>query len=58
LLNHFVSLGLRGSGTQPSSQIKIHGLGYEAGAGIELQNAFPARGGVAGFFQQFPLRGG
>ena len=57
LLDHLVSFGLRSSSTQPTRQINVHGLGHEAGTGIKLQNAFPARRGVTGFFQKFSFGG-
>ena len=43
--------------TQAARVVEIHGLGQKARAGVEAQNASPARGGVAGLFQQFAFGG-
>ena len=57
-MDDLVGLGMGLAGTKSSRQVQIHGLGQKARAGVEVQDASPARGGVAGLLQEFALGGG
>lgn len=54
----FIGLRLGFAGAQAGGEKHGHGLGHEAGAGIEMKNAPPAGSGVSGFLQQFAFGGG
>src|SRR6202521_5233101 len=53
LLDHFVGLGLRFTGTKSSGEIYRHGFGNEAGAGVKVKNATPVCSGVSRLFEEF-----
>lgn len=57
LVDDFILLRPGLAGVQARGQVDSHGFGDEAGAGVELQDPFPAGGGVSRFFQEFPLSG-
>jgi hypothetical protein len=58
LFDDFVLFRLGRTRLKTARPEDCHGFGDESGAGVEVQDALPGAGGVAGFFQQFALGGG
>ncbi len=55
LVDDFVFFGMSLTGMQAGREIHGHSFGDESGAGVEIENALPTIGGIAGFLEQFAL---